>query len=103
MFFKATWTFSIILKILDDENAGQVTLNPIKSFQIAAGKYFRDFNKKDTLQSQLFDVAKIERHSDYRGKSKLNIADIAYVVINGFIKYQPHIGPICMKLGHDIE
>lgn len=42
-------------------------------------------------------MEKVEAHPEYRGLSNLNIADIAYVLINGFISYQSHIAPICVK------
>lgn len=82
---------------LDVESENGVTLAPISSFQIVAGKFFRDFLKDEIFKTQTFGVAKIETNSAYRGLFGSNHGDISIVVLNGLIKYELHIAPICMK------
>lgn len=80
-----------------EENYGTVTLNPIESFRIVAGKYYRDFNKKEVYPIQEFGVENIICPQHYKGQFGNNVGDLAVVVLDDLIIFQPHIAPACMK------
>ena len=74
-----------------------ITLNPLKIFQVVAGKFFRDFDNVEDQVTQTFNVIKISSPG-FKGTAGLNEADIASLVLDDFIVYQPHISPICIDL-----
>lgn len=64
---------------------------------MVAGKFYRDFLKEEIFKTQTFGISKIESDPQYKGLYGANKGDISIVVLNGLIKYELHIAPICMK------
>jgi modular serine protease len=70
---------------------------PLDSFDIIAGKYYRDFDAQES-SIQSFKPVKIKTHDTYYGFSGNFDADIAIITLDNRIIYEPHIAPVCLDL-----
>ena len=66
--------------------------------KIIVGKYFRNYTAEENLPIQHFEVQEIKPNPVFNGFSGFYRADIALIILKGFISFQPHILPICIDL-----
>ena len=77
-------------------NTNYVHTVDVKTFKVAAGKYKRELDAEETLETQIRDVVEVRISRRYDGNDKWK-ADIATILIAGYFEYRPHIVPACLK------
>lgn len=74
-------------------------------FKVAVGKYFRGFYVNESLPIQTFNVTEIIAIPHYSGYASSYTRDIAIIILDGSINFEPHIIPICIDIeaGYESE
>ena len=66
------------------------------NFKVTVGKYYRDFYVTESYATQNFSLAELRPVPGYKGNKGFYISDLAFVIVDGVIDFQPHIVPICL-------
>lgn len=72
-------------------------------FRVGAGKSLVDYNAVERLHDQRFEVERIIYDPGYFDYANNYVADVALLVLNKYIVFQSHIGPVCMPYGLQFE
>lgn len=78
----------------DDNTRIWTSKNVIK---VVVGKYFRNFTAEESHQTQIFSVKEIKSEG-FNGFSGFYQNDIAILILEGVIIFEPHVVPICIDL-----
>ena len=79
---------------------GNVRLEKLERYKVAAGKYFSDLNATEALPVQIFNVFDVRGVDGYNGYEGLYTADIALVILAERVQFKPHISPVCLDYDH---
>ncbi|CAD7092299.1 unnamed protein product [Hermetia illucens] len=71
-------------------------IDPTK-YIVLVGKNYREYSAKEKLETQEFNISEIHIPRGYLGDSAFYHNDMAILVLNEFIRYQPHIKPACVE------
>ena len=83
-------------KELSSSATESVALEDLSLFQVAVGKFYRDLSAAEEFPSQLLKVDEIISVPGYDGYMGFFAADFAIVVVSGFVRFRPHISPVCV-------
>lgn len=73
-----------------------VALEDLSLFQVAVGKFYRNLTATEEFPSQFLKIDEIISVPGYDGYMGFFSADFALVVVGDFIRFRPHVSPICL-------
>ncbi|KAJ9575284.1 hypothetical protein L9F63_025767, partial [Diploptera punctata] len=74
----------------------------ISRFEVAAGKYYRDWNVEDS-EIQKRKLAEVIIHDEYRGRNAHYSSDIAILKLDKAVELKWAVLPVCLDLNNEYE
>lgn len=78
-------------------NEHEQKFNTKDIYKVTVGKYYRDFNAVESYATQNFSIAELRPVPGYKGYRGFYISDLALLILDGVIEFQPHVVPICLN------
>ncbi|CAO1407606.1 unnamed protein product [Diamesa tonsa] len=78
-----------------------VSLYDKSLFEISVGKYYRNKTASEEFATQFYGISEIITVPGYDGYVGFFSADIALLILSGYIEFRPHIAPICIDRNLD--
>ena len=82
---------------IEDLTTMNIFSKPKEFFTVVTGKYFRDYDAIEPLETQEFKIAELFIPPSYYGAQGFYAADIAILLLNKAIEFQRHVVPVCIK------
>lgn len=88
--------FIVLAHCFFEEEPEGIVLLPKEWHRVVVGKYYRELNATEKLQTQILNLAEIRSVPGYDGYAGHYAADMSILILDGYIDYKNHIAPVCI-------